>query len=101
MTMKVNKEKLYERAKESFANVTELADTLVRKSDLSFRQAHEIVSSSVKDFIAQGYNTLDDFTLVQLNKHDMDVVGYRLDLIEKQSMETLDPEHLFNIRSLK
>src|SRR5690625_154505 len=101
MTMKVNKEKLYERAKESFANVTELADTLVRKSDLSFRQAHEIVSSSVTDLIAQGYDTLDDFTLEHLNKHAMDVVGYRLDLTEKELKEALDPEHFVYIRSLK
>ena len=40
LTMKVNKKKLLERAENSFANVTELADTLVRSENITFRQSH-------------------------------------------------------------
>ena len=42
-----------ERAGSNFLTVTELADTLVRREEVSFRQAHELVSASVKDLRGQ------------------------------------------------
>lgn len=42
LTMNVNKESLLERAKNSFANVTELADTLVRSE--KFHSANHTAS---------------------------------------------------------
>ena len=58
LTMEVNKEKLAKRAKESFANVTELADTLVRAEKISFRQSHHIVSNCVKALMTSGEKSL-------------------------------------------
>jgi argininosuccinate lyase len=44
----VNVARMAERANADFLSVTELADTLVRGEDLSFREAHHIVSAGVK-----------------------------------------------------
>ncbi|MBY7142844.1 argininosuccinate lyase [Virgibacillus sp. NKC19-3] len=101
MTMEVNKEKLYKRAKESFANVTELADTLVRTNNISFRKAHEIVSSSVKDLTSKGKESLEEFHLSHLNDHAEKITGNKLNLTEKDLKDALDPKHFINIRSLE
>lgn len=101
MTMNFNKEKLLERAKNSFANVTELADTLVRTDDLSFRKSHEIVSSSVQDLIKKGKNSLEHFTLAHLNYHSEKILGKKLSLTELELKNALDPEYFVRIRSLE
>jgi argininosuccinate lyase len=44
----VDRERLARRAAADFITVTELADTLVRRVGLSFRQAHALVSGAVK-----------------------------------------------------
>src|SRR5690625_4299226 len=100
MTMEVDKENLLKRAKESFANVTELADTLVRTNDLSFRKAHEIVSASVQDLVKNEKTSLEHFTLDHLNKHAEKIAGKKLNLTEQQLADALDPEHFVNIRSI-
>lgn len=102
MTMKVNKNKLLERAKESFANVTELADTLVRTNPhLSFRKAHEIVSSAVKDLVAKGKESLAEFTLAHLYAHAEKITGNKLNITEEELKNALDPEHFVKIRSIE
>ena len=62
LTMKVNKKKLLERAESSFANVTELADTLVRSEKITFRQSHLIVSNCVKALVVAGEESLMSLT---------------------------------------
>jgi len=101
MTMKVNKEKLLNRAKESFANVTELADTLVRTNGLSFRKAHEIVSAAVQDLVKNDKASLEYLTLDRLNKHALHVLGRKLNMSEEQLRNVLNPEHFIEIRSLE
>lgn len=101
MTMKVNKEKLLKRAKESFANVTELADTLVRSNNLSFRKAHEIVSASVQDLVENDKESLRYFTLDHLNKHAQQIIGHKLNMSSEELADALDPEHFIKIRSLE
>ncbi len=41
--------RMAERAAADFLTVTELADTLVRREGVSFREAHGLVSASVKE----------------------------------------------------
>lgn len=52
-------------AEGNFLSVTELADTLVRRTGISFHAAHHLVSSAVKELIAacEGYN-LDAMTAI-------------------------------------
>ncbi|MBB2478806.1 argininosuccinate lyase [Bacillus sp. APMAM] len=47
-TLKVNKNTLYKRAKESFATITELADALTREVKIPFRSSHAIASKLVR-----------------------------------------------------
>ncbi|HXM95836.1 MAG TPA: argininosuccinate lyase, partial [Candidatus Dormibacteraeota bacterium] len=49
----VNRERMRRRAEGSFLTVTELADTLVRREALSFRQAHQLVSAAVHALIGK------------------------------------------------
>jgi argininosuccinate lyase len=46
----VKVERMAERAHADFLSVTELADTLVRSEQMSFRDAHRIVSAAVRGF---------------------------------------------------
>lgn len=101
LTMEVNKEVLLKRAKESFANVTELADTIVRKDGLSFRQAHHVVSSTVKELMRSGERTLHSLTMELLNNQFMKIVGKHSSLSEEELKQCLSPEYFVQIRSLE
>ncbi|MFB3166910.1 argininosuccinate lyase [Neobacillus sp. 179-C4.2 HS] len=101
LTMEVNKETLLKRAKESFANVTELADTIVRKDGLSFRQAHHVVSSTVKELMKNGKTSLESLTLNLLNQQSMKVVGKESVLTEEELKRCLSPEYFVRIRDLQ
>ncbi len=60
-TMKVNRENMYNAARQGFINATDLADYLVRK-DLPFRTAYKIVGQIVSRCISDG-QTLDTLPL--------------------------------------
>ncbi|MFS0783956.1 argininosuccinate lyase [Bacillus sp. 1P06AnD] len=101
LTMEVDKEKLRKRAEDSFANVTELADTLVRVDGLSFRQAHEAVSNAVKAVVGKGKERLSDLTLSVLNEQLQALAGKKSLLSEKQFKLVLDPHYFIQVRKLK
>ena len=52
--MKVNKDSVQSRIQQSMATITELADTLVRNEDISFRAAHGVAHSLSKSTLAAG-----------------------------------------------
>lgn len=101
LTMEVNKETLLKRAKESFANLTELADTIVRKDGLSFRQAHHVVSLIVKELMKNGKNSLDSVTLDLLNGQSRVVAGKESILTKEELKQCLSPEYFVKIRDLQ
>lgn len=98
-TLEVNREGLLQRAKGSFATVTELADTLVRTDQLSFRNAHHIVSHVVKAATQQGIGA-QQISLAMVNEAAQAVLGRELKLTETQLAQALDPVHFVNIRTL-
>ncbi|MFY0545006.1 argininosuccinate lyase [Brevibacillus sp. H7] len=98
-TMDVNKDVLLERAKGSFATVTELADTLVRTEGLSFRTSHHIVGRVVNEAVRQGL-TADQISLDLVNEAAETVIGRKLRITEEQLRLSLDPVHFVTIRSL-
>ncbi|MDF2958352.1 MAG: argininosuccinate lyase [Paenibacillus sp.] len=98
-TAEVNKEKLRERAKASFATITELADTLVRTDALSFRKAHYIASKVVKVAISRGI-AAHEVTLALVNEAAHEVIGKPLLLDEAMLRQSLDPDYFVNVRSL-
>lgn len=98
-TMEVNKEGLLRRAKESFATVTELADTLVRTDRLSFRSSHRIVSRVVQKAVQSGLRA-DQISLELVNESARDTIGRELTLTAEELRLALDPVHFVQIRSL-
>jgi argininosuccinate lyase len=98
-TLEVDRKVLRERALGSFATVTELADTLVGTGGLSFRKAHQIVSSVVKKALAKGLRA-DQVTLALVNEAAGEIIGRNLLLDEETLKKSLDPVHFVAIRSL-
>lgn len=98
-TVEVNKGVLRERAKASFATITELADTLVRTDALSFRKAHEIASLVVKNAMAQ-IIPAHEIKLTLVNEVAKVVIGKTLQLDEEKLRLALDPDHFVKVRSL-
>lgn len=58
-TMKVKSDSMEKRVNANFCTVTDLADELVKKEGISFRIAHSIVGSIVKECLENGLSTLD------------------------------------------
>ncbi|UHA74241.1 argininosuccinate lyase [Paenibacillus sp. 481] len=112
-SLTVNREKLLARAESSFATVTELADTIVRKEGLSFRTAHTIVSRVVQQaarsdgHAPQGANSgehvdgqVQHITIRLLNEAAQDLIGRPLALSEAEVIEALQPARFIAVRAL-
>jgi len=99
-TADINKETLQKRAAASFATITELADTIVRTDQLSFRTAHLIASSIVKDALFHNISP-PEITLELVNKNAISIIGKELTLDETTLRQSLDPVYFVNIRTLQ
>lgn len=100
VTMNVNKEKLLQRAINSFANVTELADSLVRSENISFRQSHRIVSSCVRELLKEKKESLESLTWELANEKSLEVTGKPLKISKEQFYKVLKPEYFIQVRNL-
>lgn len=98
-TLEVNEALLKRRAQESFATITELADTLFREANIPFRTSHSIASQVVKIALARGLNATH-VTSVLVDEAAKAVVGIPLNLPEEIIRTAMDPEHFVKIRSL-
>ncbi len=101
VTMNVNKESLLKRAQNSFATVTELADTLVRSERISFRQAHKIVSLCVNELVANKEESLASLKWQLANEKALHVTGSPLKITEISFYQALQPEYFVKVRTLK
>ncbi|WP_204524701.1 argininosuccinate lyase [Litchfieldia alkalitelluris] len=95
----VNKDKLYNRCREGFSTVTELADVLVRDYQLSFRQAHHIVQAFVKHLNTNGYNlSHGNAELVkEIAKKECHI---DLSLSDEHYKDAIDPYQFVMVRSI-
>lgn len=100
VTMDVNKKKLRNRAENSFANVTELADTLVRSEGISFRQAHSIVSKCIRVLLSHGEESLASLTWGLANTQSKLITGKPLKIPEEDFYNALKPETFVSVRTL-
>jgi len=95
-TMKINKNIMFEKAKNGFSSVSELASTLVHESDLSYRLAHkvmaEVVSVTLNKNETPKYITSDLIADVSEN-----ILGRRIVLTDDMIDKALDP--VLNINS--
>lgn len=94
-----NKEILYDRCKKGFSTVTELADTLVRNHDLSFRTAHTCISLYVKSLSEQAHD-VQEGGAEKLRETVLEVIGTTLPITEKEYQDAIDPIHFVTIRSV-
>jgi len=88
--LSVNKEAMYQSAKQGYATATDLADYLVKKG-LPFRDAHEVVGNAVAYGIEQGKD-LSECSLEEMQGFD--------DRIEADVFDVLTLEGSVNARNI-
>lgn len=88
--IQVNKESMYQAAKQGFATATDLADYLVKRG-LPFRDAHEVVGSAVAYAIQQNKD-LSDCSLEEMKQFDA--------CIEQDVFDVLTLEGSVNARNI-
>jgi argininosuccinate lyase len=93
----VDKRKLRSRANQNFLTVTELAETLVRREKISFREAHLLVSAMVKK---SGKDDTPQRMIAILRELAPGILGKTLHTPEEELLESLDAEHFVAIRSI-
>lgn len=95
--LEFNRETLFKRAEESFAVVTQLAETLVQYTDLSFRMAHKLVSVVVKKALQEN-KKVTELDANFINRVGQEVIGGSLTLSEETVREALDPRKFVELR---
>ena len=91
-----NLETLRRRASENFITVTELADTIVRRENLSFRIAHKIVGTSVKAALAQNCEITHEI----LQTAAKEVTGQKISMTAEDTKNALSAENFVKIRTI-
>jgi argininosuccinate lyase len=84
--------RMAERARSDFLTVTELADTLVRREGISFREAHGVVSAAVKSL----RGNYSDIGMVDA----IAAIAPHLRTSRADLLQALDPVHFVNIRAI-
>lgn len=93
---KFNLDVLRKRAGENFITVTELADTIVRRENLSFRIAHKIVGDCVKTAYSGGTEITHELLQRACRAH----LGREIAMTENELKQTLSPENFVNVRTI-
>ncbi|RDI40040.1 argininosuccinate lyase [Falsibacillus pallidus] len=98
-TLKVDGKKLMEGASKSCITITELADTLARDHDISFRKAHSIASAIAIRSAAEG-KELYEWKVSEIN---MIIQEFRVGIsLEKEQWERIiSPKYFVKIRSIQ
>ncbi len=89
-TLMVNKELARERAGAYFTQGTNLADTIAREKNLSFRTAHRIVGVLVRDAVKQNIKPAG-ITLEMVDRAAQEILGQPIRLDPKALQDALDP----------
>jgi argininosuccinate lyase len=84
--VEINKDNALKNARSNFSTVTEVADEIVRKMDISFRTAYRIVKKAVLPLYHQG-KTSEELTLEELDVTAMDVLGRPLQGITAEDLK--------------
>lgn len=77
-------------ARGNYCTVTELANTLVRKDGISFREAHEIVAQVV-DWMLKHGKKANDITTDVINTISQETYGFASKLTQREVDIALDP----------
>ncbi|MCK5795487.1 MAG: argininosuccinate lyase, partial [Anaerolineales bacterium] len=93
-TAEFNRVKLMEKAGENWITVTEMADTLVRDEDISFRQAHTIVRMVVQSQMADSGTDL----LSSLQAASRKTLGKAVSWDKRYLDKVLSPQNFIDVR---
>jgi argininosuccinate lyase len=85
-TLQINPQRMRSLVEENFATATELANYLVRKHDIPFRQCHRIVGYVVGELVARGKNFKDKQTTKEL------LSSQGIAISDEDFENTLDPQ---------
>ncbi len=97
--LEVNQDKIKEHIEKSYVTITELAETLVRREDISFRQAHEISSELVKGLINDSKELSGlDFSL--FSDIFLKIIGRKPVLSKSDISTALAPEYFVSVRTM-
>ena len=95
----VNKDVMKKQAEIGFGTATELSDVIVRETGLSFRMAHNVVGTVVRNTVAKG-GIATDIKSSDLDSVALKLFGKRLNLSQTLVNEALDPERNIEQRAL-
>lgn len=90
-TMKPMKENMKRHLQEGFSTMTEVADTLVRLYNLSFRQAHDIIAHVTVEALNKGI-LAEDITPEMISKAAEKVIGKPILVPVDELRQAIDPE---------
>ena len=96
-TLTINKELARERAGAYFTQGTNLADTIAREKNLSFRTAHRIVGVLTRDAVKQNIKPAG-ITLEMVDYAAEEILGHPIRLDAKALRDALDPEVIVKSR---
>lgn len=91
-----NKDRALKLAKENFSTVTALADFLVRKFDIPFWQAHDIVGAIVK-YVCDNGSFMEGINSKLLKNISKNLFELNIEVSEEEIKESLDPNN--NVKS--
>ncbi len=87
--LKQKQKKIKKNAEKGFATLTELANSIVRKTEIPFRKAHEIVGKLAS--IAEKENkSLSELSIEDLYSASQKVLGEKIDFSEEEFEKSLD-----------
>lgn len=85
-----NERHMASRAAEDFSTVTDLADLLVRNSNISFRDAHHIIGAVVRESLDTGIGA-QDISVTAIKATASEQLGRSIEISEDELRECLDP----------
>ncbi|MDH6590206.1 argininosuccinate lyase [Variovorax sp. TBS-050B] len=89
-TAEPDAEAMARRVRRDFSSATDLADLLVRRAGLSFRESHHVVGAVVREAMDRALGA-DEVGLEMLNRAALDQLGRPLDLGDEEVRASLDP----------
>lgn len=95
-----NTERMAAAADANFLSVTELADTLVRSSGISFHAAHTLVSAAVRELSANGTGYDPDAVATIIERDLPLIAGGMLPITRAQIRSSLSAQNFVDVRTI-
>ncbi|MBN1535361.1 MAG: hypothetical protein JW908_01425 [Anaerolineales bacterium] len=98
-TLHVKPDVMLNKAREGFSTMTDLADEIVRQSDLSFHASYVVVSRLVANTIAKGLKA-NQITTEMIDEVAVELIHKPLNIPAEAVKRTLDPVENVRIRTV-